>query len=783
MPELVECLAHYLFLSKLYERHLGADWNLRNIWVDGTDKELLQAPEGSRLADGQVYILSRDSEIKRGCGGGQSPICPSSSVWPYPNFQGLTLQGISYTYRALILDLRPLWLQVQYLTHTSVQLFSSAQWYDSVTQVNRETRGFKIGLALEFGDFVLAFVTMDQLLQVTWANVREQLPKSPPAKTFYDRNAFLANVVSWRDRRRGDSRCNRNIFIFDVLRDNGDIFPGVGVYTASELLYLAGLCAFLTERDVFDVPSRAARLIEAYFSWIIRAQNGIYKLIKPCIHDGFLAPTNLQRMSYAHYLHVYGKMQAWMPVRLAISIDNRKAQMRVSKSRNDSKLLDCFEPTNIKLSLDKDPVSNLAHLIFGESDKGHNDALTKVYRTEGLLHSSTHLPSYNPRFLNEEEMTRAWRPTYMYRTKKMIWTVVPKGSRVHAIDLTCDRKQNTFKHKIFETCSVAVGLLEYCGNGRLIRTRHGSRVSICRADPKQHPFFMSREMKGINRRRVRADAKGKRKVALTASQKVPANNMSTTIEFSEAGDGRVQPEDDSVTDIRIQPEDNSITELESSEAGDARIQPEDDSVTEPESSEAGDARIQLDDDSVIEPESNTGNIGIQLGDEQEERQVKVRKEVDEVDEVSDDGNHDLSAHAAHDNPVHDPDEQDIPDPDLDLDEDPHACQSDDSFDVHAGQPDGGYADALAHDWPNVKPIPIQQMERKNALQKLGTTDLHKSLAKGFHEIAMIHEILADRAGPEDDCADSRGSKKAFLSFRNGSGPSPKQKAARFHPYK
>jgi len=72
----------------------------------------------------------------------------------------------------------------------------------------------------------------------------------------------------------------------EVIRKAGNkVWGGVGVYTISELFFdggnilaplimpvhanniLLGISPFLTEREVFDLPSRTARLCEAIWSY------------------------------------------------------------------------------------------------------------------------------------------------------------------------------------------------------------------------------------------------------------------------------------------------------------------------------------------------------------------------------------------------------------------------------------------------------------------------------------------------------------------------------------
>lgn len=48
---------------------------------------------------------------------------------------------------------------------------------------------------------------------------------------------------------------------------------------------------------------------------------------------------------------------------------------------------------------------------------------------QGLLRKPTFLPClcchYEPMFLPEKEMTKAWRTTYLYKASKAIWSITP----------------------------------------------------------------------------------------------------------------------------------------------------------------------------------------------------------------------------------------------------------------------------------------------------------------------------------------------------------------------
>lgn len=55
-----------------------------------------------------------------------------------------------------------------------------------------------------------------------------------------------------------------------------------------------------------------------------------------------------------------------------------------SRNGGEIDLLDCFEPTYIRESLEQSDGDNLSHLIFNdESPDGHRDRFTQMYRKEG----------------------------------------------------------------------------------------------------------------------------------------------------------------------------------------------------------------------------------------------------------------------------------------------------------------------------------------------------------------------------------------------------------------
>ncbi|KAH9948432.1 hypothetical protein B0H21DRAFT_821093 [Amylocystis lapponica] len=568
MPELTECVAHGLLALNFFEREqVHQSWKLKNLWVDATKSERPRTPPGSPARSGKVYTLTACSPIKRGCTGAQTGVWPP--MWrKFPSdreeptsITTLELHGIEYTYRALILNLGALWLQVQYLTHTSVQWYSITQWKESICNVDLKTRGFKIGLALEFEDYVLAFPTLDLVFQPVWVNQRDELTlRSPDAYTQYD--MFVACVSQWILDRATSSQTQRFGLACDAVRNAEDVWGGVGVYTVCELFFIAGVSPLLTEAEVFDNPSRTARLCEALYVYAARAREEVWDLLKPCIHDGILAPTDDQRMEYSRWLHVFGKLRTKMSpsmIRLLDSYVARLAEFEDTPNKtwnrsDTTDLYDVFDPAYITSGMEKP--GHLSHLVFGTSSglpgMVPTDPLTQMFKTRQLLESPTFLwPLAGCEWRHDQGRTVAahdgWRPTYTYHGAKQIWCIMPNfpensapglptrnALEVRAItsielDTLSDqeRRKLTFRHVIYVSREVVVGPLEYCGNGRIVKKSGGGGkvLSLCRADPSLSPYYAEREMRGISRRGFALDQPGKAKGRMTAHQRAAVPNL------------------------------------------------------------------------------------------------------------------------------------------------------------------------------------------------------------------------------------------------------------------
>ncbi|KAK7016495.1 hypothetical protein R3P38DRAFT_2541994, partial [Favolaschia claudopus] len=172
-------------------------------------------------------------------------------------------------------------IQVRLLKHTVAQAFAKKDLEEAVCKVDRTDRGFKVGLAFEFKDYVLAFLTLDLLIQVHfyfsvtcyWSPNRASLASQP--HVYLDFPRFLEDAVKWiADRRNVQS--NRSGNAMTLVRTSTEIFAGAGVYSMHELWHMAGLAPNLTEAEVFDSPSRTVRLCASYYHFAKEAHTTLW---------------------------------------------------------------------------------------------------------------------------------------------------------------------------------------------------------------------------------------------------------------------------------------------------------------------------------------------------------------------------------------------------------------------------------------------------------------------------------------------------------------------------
>ncbi|TFY56017.1 hypothetical protein EVJ58_g7891 [Rhodofomes roseus] len=519
MPEYRELFACALTVSRWVEQMHDSDTPLalQKIWADPTEKERCKYRSGHRASKGHVVEIYPEDKFRRGSKSAQKPIfppAPFSGQRPLRPLSHLVLLSVERTPRSVILDFGPLKFQIHLQTHTMAQVYTRGQWDDEICQVNEMTRGFKIGMAFDFGTCVLAFPTLDKIFTPHWAFSKEELPVRH-ADVYTNFVGFLKGLVDWMENRWNNDRADMGGLAVNAIRDADTVFGGLGVYSVVEVFFLAGLSVFLTELEVFRAPSRVARLCEAFWMFAHRAHQDMTSLLQPCWHGFILAAEQKQRLRYANWLNVYAKRKTLISARMkALYMDYIDVLQRHDRDYEDviirgkdCQLYDVFEPTLIQAALSEKAV-NLGHLIFG------TDEWTLLSGTSGeSMQPGDPLTMTLPRLV----------PTYLYRAEgqKALWTICPSfppmlvapckenfvGRRSGATAYTMVtgdlKEKETFQYIVTHTMSAARGPLEYCGMARIIRRQGAGRkdpiISVCRQSEQIPETYRNRELAGIRR--------------------------------------------------------------------------------------------------------------------------------------------------------------------------------------------------------------------------------------------------------------------------------------------
>ncbi|KAK7019281.1 hypothetical protein R3P38DRAFT_2975923 [Favolaschia claudopus] len=571
MPETRESKASFLAAMKRLKELLeaGIKLQLLGIDIDATEAEETKFPKDHPASLGLPYQIDSTCTVKRGTNLSQGPVYPP--MWHTTKAAGpadpdplttLELKDLSYTYRSLILDLGALHLSIQWLTHTSALFCSRSDYESTIKFVHKKgVRRARVGLALVFEDHVLVFLSSDLVFQPKWAKSRSDLPPPPP--DFYSPKwSFLADLAKWIRKR---VNCDRSGLACEVMRANNETFPGIGVYTVVELFFLAGLSMQLTEAEVFTNPSRTARIALAYLQFLHRSETGLEELLRPALHDGYLAPTKQQRLKYLDWLHVYAKDRTRLPERMAFLVDEYKAKI-VELSAEDlwirdenTTLYDVFEPSLVSVGLQLP--HNLGHLVFGREAwiemggtlSDESDPLTVLYADEELLDSPTFLrpKHYSPLFLASSDASSLSLPrrhVYTYRgAKKQLWSITPFPTNSQGCSDTHDkivpteitgvpRRRMLFSYIVQQTRKVAIGPLEYCGNAHLVRIGSSDVVVPCYGDPNLPEYYAIRDLKNPRRAVLTSEE------AASLHDEIEEYGKSVSRKRARDGDGENEPE-------------------------------------------------------------------------------------------------------------------------------------------------------------------------------------------------------------------------------------------------
>ncbi|KIM34974.1 hypothetical protein M413DRAFT_14811 [Hebeloma cylindrosporum] len=389
-----------------------------------------------------------------------------------PSIKGLHLLGIQTTSRAIILQFgrgekenkEELWLRLSYLTHTSIQILKKQDWIASVSTVPKKP---------------------------TWRLTFEELRETKP-DVYHQYNRFLENVVTWMR-----LHSPRPQLACKAVRDANQVWLGVGVYTVSEIFYMAGLSPFLTEEEVFDSPSRTARLCEALWAYNYKSHTDLRPLLRKSLVDGILAPTEEQRLAYKDWLHVYGKARSRVTPRLSDLVQQYSREL---------KRLGCSDQDWFRL--------------------GDTQILC-------LLDDSTHLSAghYDTLFSecpSDEPPKTFWRycTTYTYTADKQIWSVVPNFPPNSQISVKTPLSKASIRQFLDKEREEA--MFEYI----VIKTSHGKKrssfpFSLAVAgpyDPQLPIQDVTRNVRSAFRRKEKLAEPGKAKTAMSQKQRQKLTN-------------------------------------------------------------------------------------------------------------------------------------------------------------------------------------------------------------------------------------------------------------------
>ncbi|KAJ7099989.1 hypothetical protein B0H15DRAFT_927592 [Mycena belliarum] len=535
---------------------------VKTIQADATQAEMPAHPAGSRASNGHVYVLESSSKALRGCTNAQTPLYPplystTQKEPPVPiSTHGLVLVDAETHPRNVLLKFldnkgRVYWCQIQLLKHTVSQIFNKCDWEEAICVVDSASRGFKVAIAFEFKDHVLAFLTLDLLVQFYWSEDRTQMPAQQP-DVYLEFPRFLDDLVAWITQRR-TIQSNRAGNAMTLVRGTTEIFAGAGVYTISELWHMAGLSPNLTEAEVFDSPSRTARLCAAFYHFGKEAHTTLWPLVQRFLQDYVICVRPEHRLLYSERLHVWGKDRSYVTERFhdlmtrfeAACAERSTDDVWIREFTPSDGPFDVFEPDLVRHALEHEQL-NLGSLIFGSElwttlhASAHlpvacladENALSRFFRTTPTAVPGNMSPSwldpsaYSYLFHLDSKASRAHHPrTHLYRASNAdIWSVIPaypnnsapifrprpsrsststksksKLSLASAPEVTPmlegdaeTREKALLTYKIRYTQEFTVGPLDYCGIARRIKGRGQDIIFYCKGDPRALKFYHRR---------------------------------------------------------------------------------------------------------------------------------------------------------------------------------------------------------------------------------------------------------------------------------------------------
>ncbi|KAI0751705.1 hypothetical protein C8Q80DRAFT_1119391 [Daedaleopsis nitida] len=127
--------------------------------------------------------------------------------------------------------------------------YINEQSNDLCVEVRKQVRGFKVGIAFELCNYVLAFLTEDILFHVHWAPTFQALPDFSAQDVVPNWPGFLSNIAAWIQHRRHSKHSNCDQAAFLLVQSSPEVFPSLENYTTSEIFHLTEC----KDRDFFEV--------------------------------------------------------------------------------------------------------------------------------------------------------------------------------------------------------------------------------------------------------------------------------------------------------------------------------------------------------------------------------------------------------------------------------------------------------------------------------------------------------------------------------------------------
>ncbi|KAF8181012.1 hypothetical protein K438DRAFT_2170629 [Mycena galopus ATCC 62051] len=201
------------------------------------------------------------------------------------------------------------------------QVYHKSDRDEAICVINKVDRGFKVGITFEFDNYF------------HWSQDRHVLAMQPDVYLEFLR--FLEDLVNWISVRRSQQTVQGIIVAYGCLSPN------------------------LTEAEVFDSPSRTARLCNAFYHLGKEAHTTLWALVKRFLVGYVICVRGESRLLYSDRLHVYGKDRSYTTVCFhdllldfkAVCNTHAKDPIWVHKCTAEG-LFDVFDPELIRHALE-----------------------------------------------------------------------------------------------------------------------------------------------------------------------------------------------------------------------------------------------------------------------------------------------------------------------------------------------------------------------------------------------------------------------------------------------